>query len=69
MNRWNVTATKIPISYNDPLSFVVEAENADDAKELVRRELKDLSTLGNYVYEAAPYAPREIAGRIVARGI
>lgn len=43
METWIVSATRFPLNYNSPLSFVVEAETDLDAAELIRQSLRDLA--------------------------
>lgn len=64
MNRYTVTAHKIPTAYNDPRCFVVDAATEDDARALVKDALRDLSGVWSYTYSVKPYTPLP-AGRII----
>jgi len=60
MKKVIVVATKIPLNYNDPRSFIVEIGNEqhdDDAIDIVKHQLKDLASMSNYVYKVRTYSP------------
>jgi hypothetical protein len=63
MNKYVVTATRTPTSYNSPTSYVVEAASSDDATDVVRHSLRDFTW--NYVYQVKPYIPPP-PGRILS---
>jgi hypothetical protein len=64
MNRYVVTATRTPTNYNQPTSYIVEAANEDDARAVLKDNLRDLGPYSVYVYTVKPYTPPP-AGRVV----
>lgn len=64
MDRFVVTATRIPTNYNTPISYVVEAATEDDARAIVKDSLRDLGPYLVHTYSVKPYTPPP-AGRIL----
>ena len=65
LNKYVVTAHRIPLAYNDPTCYVVEAANEDDAFLIVKDNLRDFSEQGKYKYTVKPYvSPPQ--GRIIS---
>lgn len=70
LKKFTVCYTRIPTSYNDQKRMVVEAENADAARELVQERLGDRGkTFHTYhIEKVKPYEPVASHGRIVEGG-
>lgn len=64
MCKYVVTATRCPTNYNDPVCYVVEAATEDDAKMLVKHQIRDLSDSYTHTYKVKPYVPPP-AGRVL----
>ena len=67
MNKYIVTAILRPTHYNNPRSWRVEAENSEDAIELIRQSLNDIGPMGNYSYEVTPDNLRVVKGKILGK--
>lgn len=65
MEKFIVVAHRMPYNYNDPVSYIVEAENEAAAKQLVKVQLRDLSTYEHYGYKVRKYDLPEVKGRII----
>jgi hypothetical protein len=69
MTRYSIKYTRIPTAYHDSAVAVVEAENPQNALELLRHKLGDHSGVRNYVFgEVAEYIPPVSEGKIVSLG-
>lgn len=55
MNKYVVAVTRIPTNYNDPRCYIVEAATPQDARTIMKHQLRDLANLQNNVYEVKPY--------------
>ena len=65
MNRYTVTVQAIPTAYSRPACYVVEAGNEDDARQIVKHQIGDLSGQWVNVYTVKPWeAPP--AGRVLS---
>jgi len=64
MDKFIVTATRIPTAHNRPECFVVEAATENDAFEVVRHSLRDFSNRWVFTYDVKPHTPPP-AGRIL----
>jgi len=67
MDKFVVTATRIPTAFSTPECFIVEAATEDDAFELVRHSLRDFSGRAVFKYDVKPFTPPP-AGRILSHG-
>lgn len=68
MEKFIVTAHRMPYNFNDPQSYIVEAENDTAAIQLVRIELRDLAdSFANYGYKVRKYDLPEVQGKIIGR--
>jgi hypothetical protein len=65
MKKWIVTAHRMPYNFNDPMSYIVEAEDEAGARQLVQVQLRDLAGNPNYGYKVREYDLPEVKGRIV----
>jgi hypothetical protein len=70
LSRWTVLYTRCPTNYNDQQRMIVDAEDADAARELVNERLgdrgKQISTY--YIESVKPYKPVASAGHVVEGG-
>ncbi len=67
--QWLVSYTKIPTFHNPPHTAIVEAAEAEGARELVRHRLNDFAKVRAYVIEPArPYDFPEVEGKILSMG-
>ena len=57
MTKFVVTVCRIPTNYNSETSYVVEAKNEEDARAIVKDNLRDFGSLRNYTYASKPYEP------------
>lgn len=64
MNKYIVVAHRCPTNYNDPVCYVVEAPSEEDARMLVKHEIRDLSDSPTHTYKVKPYVPPP-AGRVL----
>ena len=70
METYSVRYTRIPTNHNPEQSAVVKANNPEDARTLVRRELGN-DRLKHPIYSIAlgeEYVPTHIEGEIIAMG-
>lgn len=67
MQKWAIQYCRRPHNFNDWAQAIIEAETAADAVTLLRRALHDdVLTPKNYtIRQPIPYAPEEIAGRVI----
>lgn len=67
MKKFAVRYTKCPTDFNRQHSAVVEANNPEDARELLSRYLgEDRASVSRYVIQKAfEYNPKPIEGKIV----
>ena len=66
MTKFIVVTTRIPTNYNQPESYVVEAEDEKDAKVLVKHLLRDFGDYSNFTYQVKPFVEPP-AGKVLGR--
>jgi hypothetical protein len=65
--KFIVTAHRRPYNFNDPQSYIVEAESEAAAIQLIQVELRDLAVSANYGYTVRKYDLPEVQGKIIGR--
>lgn len=69
METWLVKYTMIPTAHNRPANAVVEAETAEDAKDVLRRALGDVNGVHNYALDLpVVYVAPKVVGRVLSLG-
>jgi hypothetical protein len=67
--KWIIEYCLCPTNHNRTRYAIIQAKDAETARKLLKRELRDFGTISPYAFEAAKeYKPEPLEGRVDTLG-